>query len=104
MFSPRRQACRPRPPRGLRLITGHGELSATIGNNVTFMLYLDEVSQEVALKPIASMLIRSKDCSMNDRWKFASVAGRCSVVVVVPFRLHKPFSVSFHSHSPPECS
>lgn len=106
MFSPRRQACRPRPPRGLRLITGHGELSATIGSNVTFMLYLDEVSQEVELKPIASILIRSKDRSMNDRWKFASVAGRCSVVVVVvvPFTRHKPFSVSFHSHSPLECS
>lgn len=55
MFSPRRQACRPRPPRGLRLITGHGELSATIGSNVTFMLYLDEVSQEVELNPNASV-------------------------------------------------
>ncbi|TNM99316.1 hypothetical protein fugu_012349 [Takifugu bimaculatus] len=42
VFSPRRQACRSRPPRGLRLVTGHGELSATVGSNVTFMLYLDE--------------------------------------------------------------
>ncbi|XP_071336489.1 VPS10 domain-containing receptor SorCS3 isoform X1 [Trachinotus anak] len=42
VYSPRRQACRPRPPRGLRLSTSHGELSATVGSNVTFMVYLDD--------------------------------------------------------------
>uniref|UniRef100_A0A667YBF1 Sortilin related VPS10 domain containing receptor 3b n=1 Tax=Myripristis murdjan TaxID=586833 RepID=A0A667YBF1_9TELE len=42
MFSPRRQACRPRPPRGLRLSTSQGELSAIVGSNVTFLVYLDE--------------------------------------------------------------
>ncbi|KAM8739141.1 VPS10 domain-containing receptor SorCS3 [Acanthopagrus schlegelii] len=42
VYSPKRQACRPRPPRGLRLSTGHGELSAAVGSNVTFMVYLDD--------------------------------------------------------------
>ncbi|KAK5854138.1 hypothetical protein PBY51_015234 [Eleginops maclovinus] len=42
VYSPKRQVCRPRPPRGLRLSTSHGELSATVGSNVTFMLYLDD--------------------------------------------------------------
>uniref|UniRef100_A0A3Q4B2C5 PKD domain-containing protein n=1 Tax=Mola mola TaxID=94237 RepID=A0A3Q4B2C5_MOLML len=42
VYSPRRQACRPRPPRGLRLSTSQGELSATVGSNVTFMVYLDD--------------------------------------------------------------
>ncbi|XP_075894513.1 VPS10 domain-containing receptor SorCS3 [Nelusetta ayraudi] len=42
VFSPRRQACRPRPPRGLRLSTSQGELHATVGSNVTFMIYLDD--------------------------------------------------------------
>uniref|UniRef100_A0A4W6D0J1 Sortilin related VPS10 domain containing receptor 3b n=1 Tax=Lates calcarifer TaxID=8187 RepID=A0A4W6D0J1_LATCA len=37
VYSPRRQACRPRPPRGLRLSTSQGELSSTVGSNVTFM-------------------------------------------------------------------
>uniref|UniRef100_A0A671VPD2 Sortilin related VPS10 domain containing receptor 3b n=1 Tax=Sparus aurata TaxID=8175 RepID=A0A671VPD2_SPAAU len=41
VYSPKRQTCRPRPPRGLRLSTGHGELSAAVGSNVTFMVYLD---------------------------------------------------------------
>ncbi|KAK2824400.1 hypothetical protein Q5P01_021575 [Channa striata] len=42
VYSPRRQPCRPRPPRGLRLSTSHGELSATVGSNVTFMVYLND--------------------------------------------------------------
>nr|XP_057914257.1 VPS10 domain-containing receptor SorCS3 [Doryrhamphus excisus] len=48
VYSPRRQACRPRPPRGLRLTTGGssggggGELSARVGSNVTFMIHLEE--------------------------------------------------------------
>ncbi|XP_053292323.1 VPS10 domain-containing receptor SorCS3 [Pleuronectes platessa] len=42
VFSPRRQACRPRAPRGLRLSTNQGELSATVGSNVTFNVYLDD--------------------------------------------------------------
>lgn len=51
VYSPRRQACRPRPPRGLRLTTGHGELSSTVGSNVTFMLYLDDVSHVMTKSP-----------------------------------------------------
>ncbi|XP_054654602.1 VPS10 domain-containing receptor SorCS3 isoform X2 [Dunckerocampus dactyliophorus] len=46
VYSPRRQACHPRPPRGLRLTTGSssggGELSARVGSNVTFMVHLEE--------------------------------------------------------------
>uniref|UniRef100_A0A3B4US96 Sortilin related VPS10 domain containing receptor 3b n=1 Tax=Seriola dumerili TaxID=41447 RepID=A0A3B4US96_SERDU len=42
VYSPRRQACRPRPPRGLRLSTNQGELSAPVGSNVTFMVYLED--------------------------------------------------------------
>ncbi|XP_034464332.1 VPS10 domain-containing receptor SorCS3 [Hippoglossus hippoglossus] len=42
VYSPRRQACRPRAPRGLRLSTNQGELSATVGSNVTFNVYLDD--------------------------------------------------------------
>lgn len=44
VFSPRRQACQSRPPQGLRLSTSQGELSAPVGSNVTFMVYLDQVS------------------------------------------------------------
>ncbi|XP_058508169.1 VPS10 domain-containing receptor SorCS3 [Solea solea] len=42
VYSPKRQVCRTRPPRGLRLTTSHGELSALVGSNVTFMVYLDD--------------------------------------------------------------
>ncbi|KAM6916732.1 VPS10 domain-containing receptor SorCS3-like [Xenentodon cancila] len=42
VYSPRREPCRPRAPRGLRLSSSHGELSATVGSNVTFMISLDE--------------------------------------------------------------
>uniref|UniRef100_A0A8C5HWV7 VPS10 domain-containing receptor SorCS3-like n=1 Tax=Gouania willdenowi TaxID=441366 RepID=A0A8C5HWV7_GOUWI len=38
MYSPKREACRPRAPQGLRLTTSQGELSAALGSNVTFML------------------------------------------------------------------
>ncbi|XP_034040761.1 VPS10 domain-containing receptor SorCS3 [Thalassophryne amazonica] len=41
VYSPRRQVCHPRPPRGLRLSTSHGDLSAAVGSNVTFTVYLD---------------------------------------------------------------
>uniref|UniRef100_A0A8C5HSG6 VPS10 domain-containing receptor SorCS3-like n=1 Tax=Gouania willdenowi TaxID=441366 RepID=A0A8C5HSG6_GOUWI len=37
MYSPKREACRPRAPQGLRLTTSQGELSAALGSNVTFM-------------------------------------------------------------------
>ncbi|XP_077469354.1 VPS10 domain-containing receptor SorCS3-like [Stigmatopora argus] len=42
VYSPRRQSCRPRPPRGLRLTTGSGELSARVGTNVTFVVHLQD--------------------------------------------------------------
>ncbi|KAM9394637.1 VPS10 domain-containing receptor SorCS3-like isoform 2-T2 [Salvelinus alpinus] len=42
VYSPRKQHCSPRPPRGLRLTTSQGELTATVGSNVTFLVYLDD--------------------------------------------------------------
>ncbi|KAM9364971.1 VPS10 domain-containing receptor SorCS3 [Pholidichthys leucotaenia] len=42
VYSPRRQLCRPRAPRGLQLSTAQGELSATMGSNVTFMIHLED--------------------------------------------------------------
>lgn len=41
-FSPKRQTCRPRAPRGLKLSTSGGELSAIVGTNVTFMVLLED--------------------------------------------------------------
>ncbi|XP_041866105.1 VPS10 domain-containing receptor SorCS3 [Melanotaenia boesemani] len=51
-YSPKREACRPRAPRGLRLSTSHGEFSAAVGSNVTFMIYLadgDSLSTSIQL-------------------------------------------------------
>ncbi|KAM4729431.1 VPS10 domain-containing receptor SorCS3-like [Anableps anableps] len=41
VYSPKRVACHLKPPQGLHLSTRHGELSAAIGSNVTFMIHLD---------------------------------------------------------------
>ncbi|XP_032409521.1 VPS10 domain-containing receptor SorCS3 isoform X1 [Xiphophorus hellerii] len=41
VYLPKRVACQPKPPQGLHLSTSHGELSAAIGSNVTFMIHLD---------------------------------------------------------------
>lgn len=42
-FSPRRQKCPSRAPRGLQLLTSEGTLVATLGRNVTFLVFLEEV-------------------------------------------------------------
>ncbi|KAM9559063.1 VPS10 domain-containing receptor SorCS3-like isoform 2-T2 [Salvelinus alpinus] len=42
VYSPRKQRCSPRPPRGLRLTTSHGDLTANLGSNVTFLVHLDD--------------------------------------------------------------
>uniref|UniRef100_A0A3P8XQX1 PKD domain-containing protein n=1 Tax=Esox lucius TaxID=8010 RepID=A0A3P8XQX1_ESOLU len=42
VYSARKQQCSPRPPKGLRLMTSHGELTATVGSNVTFLVHLDD--------------------------------------------------------------
>uniref|UniRef100_A0A6Q2WX62 VPS10 domain-containing protein n=1 Tax=Esox lucius TaxID=8010 RepID=A0A6Q2WX62_ESOLU len=44
VYSARKQQCSPRPPKGLRLMTSHGELTATVGSNVTFLVHLDDVN------------------------------------------------------------
>lgn len=41
VYSPRKQPCHPRPPRGLRLATSQGELTAPVGSNVTFLVHLE---------------------------------------------------------------
>ncbi|XP_029691212.1 VPS10 domain-containing receptor SorCS1-like isoform X1 [Takifugu rubripes] len=41
-FSPRRQKCPSRAPRGLQLLTSEGTLVATLGRNVTFLVFLEE--------------------------------------------------------------
>lgn len=42
-YSPRRQKCPSRLPRGLQLFTSEGTLVATLGRNVTFLVFLEEV-------------------------------------------------------------
>uniref|UniRef100_A0A4W5NJB7 Sortilin related VPS10 domain containing receptor 3b n=1 Tax=Hucho hucho TaxID=62062 RepID=A0A4W5NJB7_9TELE len=42
VYSPRKQHCSPRPPRGLRLTTSHGDLTANLDSNVTFLVHLDD--------------------------------------------------------------
>ncbi|KAM4591003.1 VPS10 domain-containing receptor SorCS3 [Odontesthes bonariensis] len=52
VYSPKTEACQPRAPRGLRLSTIHTELSAVIGSNVTFAIYLadgDSLSTSIQL-------------------------------------------------------
>lgn len=46
-FSPRRQKCPSRAPRGLQLLTSEGTLVATLGRNVTFLVFLEEVLTSV---------------------------------------------------------
>uniref|UniRef100_A0A8C5HQ82 VPS10 domain-containing receptor SorCS1-like n=1 Tax=Gouania willdenowi TaxID=441366 RepID=A0A8C5HQ82_GOUWI len=41
-YSPRRQKCPSRAPRGLQLLTSEGTLVATLGRNVTFLVFLEE--------------------------------------------------------------
>lgn len=48
-FSPRRQRCPSRAPRGLQLLTSEGTLVATLGRNVTFLVFLEEVLTSVPL-------------------------------------------------------
>lgn len=57
VYSPKRQPCQPRPPQGLKLSTSQGELSATVGSNVTFMIYLDNVSHIIKICAVAVVLV-----------------------------------------------
>ncbi|XP_035029489.1 VPS10 domain-containing receptor SorCS1 [Hippoglossus stenolepis] len=41
-YSPRRQRCPSKAPRGLQLFTSEGTLVATLGKNVTFLVFLEE--------------------------------------------------------------
>uniref|UniRef100_A0A8C8EGP3 PKD domain-containing protein n=1 Tax=Oncorhynchus tshawytscha TaxID=74940 RepID=A0A8C8EGP3_ONCTS len=42
-YSPRSQRCPRQAPRGLQLVTSEGTLTATMGDNVTFLVFLEEV-------------------------------------------------------------
>ncbi|XP_017289385.1 VPS10 domain-containing receptor SorCS3 [Kryptolebias marmoratus] len=42
MYTARKQQCPNRPPKGLVLTTKDGKLTANMGNNVTFLVHLDE--------------------------------------------------------------
>lgn len=44
MYTPRKQQCPNRAPKGLLLTTKDGKLAANMGSNVTFLVHLDEVS------------------------------------------------------------
>uniref|UniRef100_A0A7N6AV12 PKD domain-containing protein n=1 Tax=Anabas testudineus TaxID=64144 RepID=A0A7N6AV12_ANATE len=61
VYSPKRQPCQPRPPQGLKLSTSQGELSATVGSNVTFMIYLDNLDFGDGIKITYSNLSRTDD-------------------------------------------
>ncbi|XP_064171151.1 VPS10 domain-containing receptor SorCS1 isoform X1 [Anguilla rostrata] len=41
-YTARKQPCPNRAPRGLHLVTSEGRLTATLGSNVTFLLFLEE--------------------------------------------------------------
>ncbi|CAB1312673.1 unnamed protein product [Coregonus sp. 'balchen'] len=41
-YSPRSQRCPRQAPRGLQLVTSEGTLTATMGDNVTFLVFLEE--------------------------------------------------------------
>lgn len=43
-YTARRQQCPIQAPRGLHLVTSEGTLTATLGTNVTFLVFLEEVS------------------------------------------------------------
>ncbi|XP_066549190.1 VPS10 domain-containing receptor SorCS1 isoform X2 [Amia ocellicauda] len=42
LYTARKQQCPNRPPRGLHLVTNEGKLTATLGANVTFLVFLEE--------------------------------------------------------------
>ncbi|KAK6482263.1 VPS10 domain-containing receptor SorCS1-like [Huso huso] len=42
IYTARKQQCPGRAPRGLHLVTSDGKLTATTGNNVTFLVFLEE--------------------------------------------------------------
>ena len=46
-YTSRRQRCPVQAPRGLHLVTREGTLTATLAANVTFLVFLEEVSQSV---------------------------------------------------------
>lgn len=44
VYTARRQQCPIQAPKGLHLVTSEGRLTATLGTNVTFLVFLEEVN------------------------------------------------------------
>lgn len=53
-----KQQCPIRPPKGLLVTTKDGKLTANLGSNVTFLVHLDEVRQNVSVTPLLFCLDR----------------------------------------------
>lgn len=48
-YTARRQQCPIQAPKGLHLVTSEGTLTATLGSNVTFLVFLEEVGEFLSL-------------------------------------------------------
>lgn len=44
-YTAKRQQCQIQAPKGLHLVTSEGTLTATLGSNVTFLVFLEEVRE-----------------------------------------------------------
>lgn len=42
-YTAKRQLCQIQAPKGLHLVTSEGTLMATLGSNITFLVFLEEV-------------------------------------------------------------
>ena len=51
-YTAKRQQCPIQAPKGLHLVTSEGTLTATLGSNVTFLVFLEEVSCVLFKKPL----------------------------------------------------
>lgn len=60
-YSPRRQKCPSQAPKGLQLFTNEGTLVATLGKNVTFLVFLEEV--------LSSFKKKKNPCTLHYRVK-----------------------------------
>ena len=58
-YTAKPQKCPGKAPRGLRIVTADGKLTAEQGHNVTLMVQLEEVR----LTPVCPLLCRTRDIS-----------------------------------------
>lgn len=71
-YTARRQQCPIQAPKGLHLVTSEGSLTATLGSNVTFLVFLEEVGGFLSFFfhfdagkgwPCASVLVGVPSCA-----------------------------------------